>query len=402
MTIKEIKNFAVLINNKQLENISYEEIIGEFWTSKQRQGHSLHEISYRACFKSELPNYFIKRFTQENDLVYDPFMGRGTTILESNLMGRIGIGNDINPLSKILLEPRLSPPCFTDIRLRLNEIKFRYDKKADIDLSMFYHSKTESEIVSLKDYFIEKESNNELDFFDKWIRMVATNRLTGHSKGFFSVYTLPPNQAVSPQRQREINKKRNQTPEYKNIKEIILKKTQDLLKKTTLFDFKNLREKYFKSILLNNDARFTSCIQNESIKLIVTSPPFLSIVQYAKDNWLRCWFNGINIDKIEKEIFVTSSLEKWKKFMYEVFIELYRVLRNDGIIAFEVGEVKNGTIKLEEELIPIVIEIGFNIECILINEQNFTKTSNIWGIKNNKKGTNSNRILILTKGEKNV
>lgn len=33
--------------------------INEFWTSKQRQANSLHEISYRACFKPQLPRFFI-------------------------------------------------------------------------------------------------------------------------------------------------------------------------------------------------------------------------------------------------------------------------------------------------------------------------------------------------------
>ncbi len=31
----------------------------EFWTSKQRAAHSLHEISYRACFKPQLPKFFL-------------------------------------------------------------------------------------------------------------------------------------------------------------------------------------------------------------------------------------------------------------------------------------------------------------------------------------------------------
>ena len=51
---------------------------------------------------------------------------------------------------------------------------------------------------------------------DKWIRMVATNRLTGHSKGFFSVYTMPPNQAVTAERQIIINEKRDQKAEYRD------------------------------------------------------------------------------------------------------------------------------------------------------------------------------------------
>lgn len=55
----------------------------EFWTAKQRQSSSLHEVSYRACFKPQLPRFFIERLTQPGDVVYDTFMGRGTTPVEA-------------------------------------------------------------------------------------------------------------------------------------------------------------------------------------------------------------------------------------------------------------------------------------------------------------------------------
>ena len=56
---------------------------GEFWTSKQRAASSLHEVSYRACFKPPLARYFIERFSEPGEVVHDPFMGRGTTPLEA-------------------------------------------------------------------------------------------------------------------------------------------------------------------------------------------------------------------------------------------------------------------------------------------------------------------------------
>ena len=62
--------------------------INEFWTSGQRQGHSLHEISYRACFKPQLPDFFISRLCERGDAVYDPFSGRGTTAVQAALSGR--------------------------------------------------------------------------------------------------------------------------------------------------------------------------------------------------------------------------------------------------------------------------------------------------------------------------
>ena len=80
---------------------------GEFWTAKQRQAARLHEISYRACFKPQLPAFFIQRLSQPGDTVYDPFSGRGTTTIEAALLGRRVLENDINPLSAILTQPRL-------------------------------------------------------------------------------------------------------------------------------------------------------------------------------------------------------------------------------------------------------------------------------------------------------
>src|SRR5205814_6962580 len=50
--------------------------VNEFWTARQRAANRLHEISYRACFKPQLPRFFIQRLTDPGEVVYDPFMGR--------------------------------------------------------------------------------------------------------------------------------------------------------------------------------------------------------------------------------------------------------------------------------------------------------------------------------------
>jgi hypothetical protein len=68
----------------------YEE---ELWTSRQRQASPIHEISYRACFKPQLPRFFIDRLTAAGDVVHDPFMGRGTTPLEAAIAGRRPAGD---------------------------------------------------------------------------------------------------------------------------------------------------------------------------------------------------------------------------------------------------------------------------------------------------------------------
>lgn len=380
-----------------LGGITVPKYVGEFWTSKQRQASTLQEISYRACFKPQLPNFFISRFTNENDIVYDPFGGRGTTAIEAALLGRRVIQNDINPIATIFCAGRLSAPSLKSINERLNSIEIVSNLDSDIDLTMFYQKDTLNEILTFREYFRRRQEDNTLDEIDSWIRAVATNRLTGHSSGFFSVYTMPPNQAVSANSQIRINEKRQQIPTYRDTKKIILKKSKQLLSGVTLEEKNNLKNAQNTAVFLSNPADKTTEILEESVSLIVTSPPFLDIVQYKDDNWLRCWFNNINADEIGKGITMAKTIDLWASQMKNVLGELHRILKKGGVIAFEVGEIRNGKIKLDETIVPLGVEVGLTCEAVLINSQSFTKTSNIWGVNNNKVGTNSNRIVIFSK-----
>jgi DNA modification methylase len=406
-TLKKRKNHTEKISTEiehstKIENISIgkhkiTKYINEFWTSKQRQANAIHEISYRACFKPQLPAFFINLLSREGDIVYDPFSGRGTTIIEAALKDRNVISNDINPLSEILCRPRLFIPSLNSVSERLMEIPILNHQDEDIDLFMFYHHKTLSEILSLKGYLYRKRREKKEDHIDSWIRMVATNRLTGHSKGFFSVYTLPPNQAVSPKRQIEFNSARNQKPEYRNVKMLILKKSKSLIRSLTEKNYISLRDAGSRAIFLNCNANKTSEIDKNQVTLTVTSPPFLDIVQYHNDNWLRCWFNDIDSRVVQKNITMSKNIDVWIDVMFFVFKELFRITKKNGFVAFEVGEIRSGKLNLEKYVVEIGIRAGFKCIGIMKNKQKFTKTANIWGISNNKKGTNSNRIVIFVK-----
>lgn len=368
---------------------------GEFWTAGQRQAHRLHEVSYRGCFKPQLPRYFIERHSQPGDVVLDPFSGRGTTVIEAGLLGRRAIANDVNPLSAILSRPRLEAPFLAAIAERLAAIPYASGLRADRDLAMFYDAATEAEIISLRRYLLARTEAGEDDACDRWIRMVATNRLTGHSPGFFSVYSFPPNQAVSAERQRRINAQRQQTPGYRDTKAIILKKSRLLLAALTAGERENLAAAQPR--FLTGDARQLVGVANGSVQLTVTSPPFLDVVQYAADNWLRGWFNGLPVDDVAARITMSKTVPAWQAVMAEVMLELHRVTRSGGWVAFEVGEVRGGKVKLDEQVLPLGQAAGFVAEGVLINQQQFTKTANLWGVKNNASGTNSNRIVLLRK-----
>jgi hypothetical protein len=367
--------------------------VNEFWTSRQRAAHSLHEISYRACFKPQLPRFFIDRLTGPGAVVYDPFAGRGTTPLEAALAGRVPFACDINPLSAMLLAPRLSPPAVDEVRHRLASLDLDRAVQAPHDLEVFFHPATLNEIAALRRYLLDRERAGAMDGVDRWIRMVTVNRLTGHSPGFLSAYTLPPNQATSVASQRKINETRGQVPPRRDLRAIVVKKTRALLQGLVQADARHLSMASSRAILVTRAADLTPEIRDASVDLVVTSPPFLTVVNYKLDNWLRCWFCGI--DPAEVHITNLQRVDRWQAAMAAVFHELHRVLRTGACVAFEVGEVKKGTVRLEETVIPAAMESGLEPVFVLINDQSFTKTANLWGVANNRVGTNTNRVVLL-------
>jgi len=369
--------------------------VNEFWTARQRQASSLHEVSYRACFKPQLPRFFIERLTSPGDIVCDPLMGRGTTPLEAALLGRVPFGNDANPLSIVMTRPRLSPPFLSEVQDRLSKIDFQQTVESPEELLVFYHPETLKAICSLRKYLLDRRKAGQLDLIDEWICLVALNRLTGHSTGFFSVYTLPPNQAVSVRSQQKINQKRSQVPPLRNVPAIILKKTKQLLGEVDGQARENLARMAPQAVLLTGPADNTPSIRCDSVALVVTSPPFLNVVQYATDNWLRCWFLGLDAKGVR--LTTPTKLDAWRWEMAKVFRELHRVLRPGGHVAFEVGEVHSGQTRLEEIVLPCGIEAGLRPVLVLINDQKFTKTANCWGIDNMSKGTNTNRVVLFRK-----
>ena len=365
--------------------------VNEFWTAGQRQANRLHEISYRACFKAQLPEFFIQRLTAPGEAVHDPFMGRGTTPLQAALMGRRPVGSDANPLSAMLLRPRLAPPSLEQVAARLAEVPQIAALPAGPlldDLRVFFHDRTLARMMALRRWFGEREAAGAFDAVDDWLRMVALNRLTGHSSGFFSVYTMPPNQAVSAERQRRINARRGQVPPPRDVDALILRKSRVLLSGAAL-------PPHPPAWLATAPAEEARFLADGSVDLVVTSPPFLDVVDYRTDNWLRCWFAGIDMDSVP--IAAHKTPEAWQAFVHEALRDIARTLRPGGALAFEVGEVRGGRLLLEDQVIRAARGLPLTVAGVMVNDQNFTKTANCWGVSNNRKGTNTNRIVLMWK-----
>jgi hypothetical protein len=384
--IEEFREFGHKTIAENRDGIPY--YINEFWTARQRQAHSIHEVSYRACFKAQLPEFFIGRLTNPGDTVFDPFMGRGTTPVQAALMRRQAFGNDVNPLSVILSRPRMRPISVDAVAAALRSVDWSAGEVLRDDLLAFYHPETLRKLEALRLWIAERAplGSEEVDPVADWIRMVAINRLSGHSAGFFSGRSMPPNQAVSIKAQLRINEKLGISPPERDVASIIIKKSRTLLKD-------GCAPSQARFSLHTGPAWATQGIPDGSIDLTVTSPPFLDIVQYAGDNWLRCWFAGIDPASVAIDMHKTE--EAWTSMVNRVLGEQARVLRPGGTVAFEVGEVRNGKVLLEKLVWRAAEGLPFERLGVMINDQEFTKTANCWGVDNRTKGTNTNRIVLL-------
>jgi DNA modification methylase len=379
-----MKNNILLKENKVL--------VGEFWTAKQRQAHKIHyTISYRAAFKPELPSFFIQEFLKKKkSVVLDPFGGRGTTVIQANLEGHIGIHNDINPLSIFLAESRKIIPNLEKIEKILSKIDLKSNHPEDPrqeELLNFYHKDTLKEILNLQKIF-ESDKSPEM----KYIYLTALSRLHGHSTGFFSVYTFP-QLSISPQAQKKNNERRGEFPEYREIKSRILKKMKVDLS-DPLPPFYHEFSKHNK--YLQGKSSDMKSVETSTVDLIVTSPPFLDKVDYLTDNWLKSWFLKIGKDK-QGGVTILHTKEQWKKFIQETLVACERVMKKNAYLVMEVGDVSSGSkiINLDDLVVEASTSTSFVWEKTYINSQKFTKLSNCWNVSNNEKGTNSNRCVIF-------
>ena len=268
-----------LVEDKTLPQEGFKRLVGELWTARQRQMHSLHyAVSYRGSFKPELPDFCIKRYSKKGDIVLDPFCGRGTTPLQANLLGRVSWASDVNPLAVRLAQAKTNPVGLDEIVLRLTEVDFRRPvdlKGYQEQFAPFYHPDTYRELLNLRSFIGQRR-----DRVNDFIELLAISRLHGHSPGFFSVYSFP-QISVPPESQDLINKKRRQEPEYRAVAPRIIKKAAQSLRDGFTSDFFAISSANRTTI---SDARALRWVPTNSVDLIVTSPPFLDKVDYVTDN----------------------------------------------------------------------------------------------------------------------
>src|SRR6185295_16840853 len=96
--------------------------------------------------------------------------------------------------------------------------------------------------------------------------------------------------------QIRINRQRDQAPEYRDVRALVLKKSRQLLRNVDEQQRARLAAAASTAAFLTGAANRTG-LPGDSIHFTVTLPMFLDFVKYSANNWVPCWFNSLYADK---------------------------------------------------------------------------------------------------------
>lgn len=388
-----------------MSSMSLEEFITPWSNKSSRSFDPWHGMcSYLGSFPPGLANYFINYFTQEGDIVFDPFSGRGTTLLESRILNRKPIATDLNPIALALTEAKNMLLKEDEIYQRIEELDRKYDdllyqQEANAqpeEIHLIFHSKTLAQLCYLKRKLLKSSKD-----VDKYLIGIILGILHGGeradgSSGYASI-AMPNTFSMSPDYVRKFVQTNELNRVFRNVFDLLKDKTSRMFKKHNTLTTSG--------VVLKSDAKRLSEVEalkpfHKQVDLILTSPPYLGIVNYAKQNWIRSWFLNQDPKSVSEELDDDLNLEEWIDFSRQVIKQLKAFLKKDGVAVFVIGDVaksKNSIISLAREFALMVREENLfkNIWCINDNILHSDKTTKIWAdTKGN--ATAIDRIVFLS------
>src|ERR1043166_408183 len=235
--------------------------------------HPLHAICpYFAMFPEGFVSEQLLAFTRPGDLVFDPFCGRGTTILECRLSSRGIIGTDVNPVAACISGAKAKTPTLRDVRIRLQELKATAGEivptapNAEF-FRLCFHADTLKEICSLRERL--KWRRNHVDPFIAALVFGALHGESHRSERYLS-NRMPRTISTKPDYSVRWWQERGLKPRRRDVFSVLLTAAELRLaipvptKSNALVrevDARNAAERFSKF--------------RGNVKLIVTSPPYL-------------------------------------------------------------------------------------------------------------------------------
>jgi DNA modification methylase len=358
--------------------------------------HSYH--TYPAKFIPQLAARLINENSYIGDLICDPFMGSGTTLIEAIVHDRRAYGTDIDPVAVLITKAKTIPIEPEKLERKVSILKNAIKHHLIDENKQTLLLKDDNLTVVLPenkriDYWFPEKQKRDLsvilsgvmDIEDEDIRnfllCAFSNILKGCSRWMMK--------SVKP----TIDKNKMMNYAYRSF----FTQTYKMLEKNRIF-WKKVEGKKIDCIVDNVDARKMG-IRNNSVSLIVTSPPYVTSYEYADLHQLTAiWLGYVErlsefrsrfIGSIQKEhtqsklysdIAKTivdklcsidkreaNGVEQYFFEMQQCFEETYRVLKRGGRAAIVIGDTDLKKVKIHNAnvFLQAMEKIGFRVYGII-------------------------------------
>ena len=360
--------------------------------------------TYPAKFIPQLVSRLINTYTKEKEIVVDPFMGSGTTIVESMVNKRYACGVDINEIAYLISKVKTTPLDIELLKkeyLKLEEKLTNYSIFAEKDILI--KSKNIVPDNDRIDYWFKPKQKEELSLIFYSIFEIENIDI----RDFYLVAFGQILKTASIWLQKSIKPTRDMNKKEHDSYNLFLAQAKRMIKRHEIYnsmldkDFFDNIDKYRK--IKCGDSRYIPLEDGEA-NFIVTSPPYVTSYEYADLHQLpSLWFGYLNtlpefrekfigssyknrddIDKIDlKSNIVIETIQRFEKNkkkireiknyyadMLESFIEMKRVLKDKGKAAIVIGntQFKNVDILNAEIFCEQMINIGFKVFDIIHRE----------------------------------
>ena len=349
---------------------------------------TLHQLApYIGKMKSTMAKALIREYSHQGDLVLDPFVGSGVVALECLIAGRGIIAVDINPYAILLTKAKLEAPgtlveAISKATHYLQKAKsfIRHVSMNDIPdwVKEFFHPETLAEIVSLNSLLIENREH--------FLQACLLGILHHQRPGFLS---YPASHLIPYLRTQKFPREVYPTAyEYRAVEPRLLAKIRRVYRR-----FPETNKNLTRVCLLRDAAKLD--LEPESIDAVITSPPYMNTLDYARDNRLRLWFLGITQhDNYDRR---ANTKVKFIKLMGESLSRIRTALRTGGKCVLVVGEISRSrtVTNIAEIIADMAISNvgGFSKEDILVDS-----IPDIRRARKEGRCTKREWILVLGKG----
>ena len=307
------------------------------------QESTLHQLSpYIGKIKSTIANFLVENFTTKGNIILDPFCGAGTIPLEAWMQGRNVIANDLNFYAYTLTQAKLFPPnSVTSLLQLIEKLNKKVSQKKitqnfDVPdwVKNFFHNETLKETIAWTSILKEDK---------QYFLLSCLMGILHHQRpGFLS---FPSSHTVPYLRLNKFPKEKfPHLYEYREVKERLINKVMRAYRRIPSLNYDLIRNCY------NKDA--SNLKIGHEVDAIITSPPYMRQLDYARDNRLRLWFLGVH-DYKKVDHIISPNESSFLDMISNTIILWDSVLKRNGKIILFLGDNYSKTHRL---YLPELIE----------------------------------------------